>query len=133
MALTVHGIVFDCAKPATLARFWAAALGYELRPYTEKDLADLRRLGINDPEEDPSVAVDAPLGSLSLWFQKVPEGKVVKNRVHLDLMPDTAMEKEVDRLLSLGASVVRGYAQDVLRWTVMRDPEGNEFCVQSRR
>lgn len=69
-----------------------------------------------------------------MLFLKVPEGKVVKNRVHLDLTPDTAMDAEVERLIRLGARKVRLVAKcedDV--FTVMQDPEGNEFCVEQPR
>ena len=133
MALRVNGICFDCAHPASLGRFWAAALGYRIRPYSEEDLEALRAAGIEDVDDDPTVAVDGPGGATTLWFSKVPEGKVVKNRVHLDLMPDTSMEEEVARLSELGATVVRVFEEDEMRWTVMQDPEGNELCVQSRR
>ena len=133
MGLRVNGICFDCAHAAPLARFWAAALGYRIRPYTDEDLAELRAVGIDDVEDDPTVAVDGPHGETTLWFGKVPEGKVAKNRVHLDLMPDTSMEEEVARLVRLGASVFREHEEDGIRWTVMLDPERNEFCVQAPR
>ena len=133
MSLRVNGIVFDCAHPAALARFWAGALGFYVRPYTDDDVDALRRAGIEHVEDDPNVAVDGPGGEPTLWFTKVPEGKVVKNRVHLDLMPDTTMADEVARLVSLGASVLREHDEDGMRWTVMLDPEGNELCVQSPR
>jgi hypothetical protein len=133
VALRVNGICFDCERPAPLARFWAAALGYRVREYTEADLESLRAAEIDDVEDDPTVAVDGPEGAISLWFGKVPEGKVVKNRVHLDLMPDTGMEEEVERLVGLGAAVQRVFEEEGFRWTVMLDPERNEFCVQSPR
>jgi hypothetical protein len=132
VALRVNGICFDCERPAPLARFWASALGYHVREYTEADLASLRAAGIDDVEDDPTVAVDGPSAATSLWFGKVPEGKVVKNRVHLDLMPDTGMEEEGERL-GLGAAVQHVFEENGLRWTVMLDPERNEFCVQSPR
>jgi hypothetical protein len=131
MSLRVNGIVFDCAHPASLARFWAEALGYHVRPYTDDDIEALRRAGIDRVEDDPNVAVDGPVAEPTLWFTKVPEGKVAKNRVHLDLMPDTTMAEEVARLVSLGATVLREHDEDGVRWTVMIDPEGNELCVQS--
>ena len=93
----------------------------------------LRRAGIEHVEDDPNVAVDGPGSGPTLWFTKVPEGKVAKNRVHLDLMPDTTLAEEVARLVSLGASVLREHDEDGMRWTVMLDPEGNELCVQSPR
>jgi hypothetical protein len=133
VALRVNGICFDCERPAPLARFWATALGYHVREYTDADLEALRAAGIDDVEDDPTVAVDGPDGAASLWFGRVPEGKVVKNRMHLDLMPDTAMEEEVERLVGLGGRVQRVFEDEAIRWTVMQDPEGNEFCVQSPR
>ena len=133
MGLRVNGIVFDCDHPASLAPFWAEALGYHVRPYGAEDLAALHAAGIDDVEDDPNIAVDGPDGSTTLWFQQVPEGKVAKNRVHLDLMPDTSMEAEVDRLAAMGASTLRAYDERGTRWTVMQDPAGNEFCVQSPR
>jgi len=80
-------VVFDCRHPASLARFWAAALdGYAVAPYDEAELARLRANGIDDPEDDPTVLVEPSSGSAPrLWFQLVPEAKRVKNRVHLDL------------------------------------------------
>jgi hypothetical protein len=59
----------------------------------------------------------------------VPEGKVVKNRVHLDLRPHDSMAKEVDRMLALGATEQRFVEEENSFWTIMLDPEGNEFCV----
>lgn len=133
MGLRVNGICFDCERPAPLARFWAAALGYRVREYTAADIDALRAAGIDNVEDDPTVAVDAPDGEPSLWFAKVPEGKVVKNRVHLDLMPCTDMDEEVRRLLGLGASMQKRFEERGSRWTVMQDLEGNEFCVQAPR
>lgn len=133
MGLRIGAIVFDCARPAALARFWAAALDYRVRPYDEEEIARLAQRGILDVEDDPTVAVDAPDGSATLFFQRVPEGKVVKNRVHLDLTSTTSMDVEVARLVGLGATVVRTYEESGARWTVILDPEGNELCVQSPR
>ena len=87
----------------------------------------MRRLadaGIHDPEDDPSVLVEGPPGRPRYFFVLVPEGKVVKNRVHLDLAADDPAA-EVARLVALGAVAVREYDG----WTQMADPEGNEFCV----
>ena len=74
---------------------------------------------------DPTAEGPRPL---PLLFQKVPEGKVVKNRVHLDFASED-MVIEVDRLRGLGASVIAERSLGDFRWTVMADPEGNEFCV----
>ena len=120
-------IVFDCARPAALARFWAAALdGYEVAPYDDAELERLRSIGIEDVEDDPSVLVQASPDRPRLWFQRVPEPKRVKNRVHLDLRADDA-DAEVTRLTSLGAAVLDD--QPVADLIVMQDPEGNEFCL----
>jgi catechol 2,3-dioxygenase-like lactoylglutathione lyase family enzyme len=126
----IDSIVFDCADAAPLARFWAAALGWEVAPYDEEELERLATKGIYDPEEDPSVMVegtDLP----TLFFTEVPEDKVVKNRLHLDLAADEDVEQEVDRLEALGASIRNWAEEDGGVWCVMLDPEGNEFCVVS--
>ena len=121
----LHDVVFDCRHPASLARFWAAVLdGYQVAPYDEAELARLRAMGIHDPEDDPSVLVEAAAGQPRIFFQLVTEQKIAKNRVHLDLRCD-CLDKEVQRLRELGARVVSEYADHRL----LRDPEGNEFCL----
>jgi hypothetical protein len=120
-------IVIDCAHPAALARFWAASLdGYTVAPYDDAELRRLRSIGIEDPEDDPSVLVMATSDRPRLWFQRVPEPKQSKNRVHLDLRADD-LDREVIRLTALGATVLSD--QPVGDLVVMCDPEGNEFCV----
>jgi hypothetical protein len=119
-------IVFDCKHPASLARFWADVFdGYAVAPYDEEELARLRDLGIDDPEDDPGVLVvpSAP-GLPRMYFQQVPESKVVKNRVHLDVRAPDA-QAEADRLVSIGATTIADFPD----WIVLQDPEGNEFCV----
>ena len=75
--------------PASLARFWAAALdGYDVAPYDDAEIERLRSIGIDDIEDDPTVLVEAPGVDPDSCFQLVPESKVVKNRVHLDLRCD---------------------------------------------
>jgi hypothetical protein len=113
-------ICFDCADPWSLGHWWADVLGYRVRPHSEEDLAQLRDEGIERPEDDPSIAVD-PDGEPGpgFWFVKVPESKTVKNRVHVDVYAD------VDDLVRRGATVT----QRMPKWTVMLDPEGNEFCA----
>ncbi|GAA2824903.1 VOC family protein [Nonomuraea rubra] len=119
----LHDVVFDCRHPASLARFWAAALdGYAVAPYDEAELARLREHGVEDPEDDPTVLVEG--GPVRLWFQRVPERKIVKNRVHLDLRADD-LDSEIDRLVELGAELQETHDD----WVVLTDPEGNEFCV----
>jgi hypothetical protein len=123
----LHDVVVDCRHPASLARFWAAALdGYRVAPYDDAELERLRAAGVDDPEDDPSVLVEpAPGVRPRFFFTLVPEPKVAKNRLHLDLQADDRAA-EVARLAGLGASVLTVFDA----WTVLADPEGNEFCVR---
>lgn len=122
----LRDIVFDCDRPASLARFWAQVLeDYAVAPYDDAELARLRGLGIEDPEDDPTVLVE-PSSHMKprLWFQKVAEGKIVKNRVHLD--PSAAdVDEEVRRLVASGARELHSHATGV----TLADPEGSEFGV----
>jgi len=121
----IHDVVVDCRHAASLARFWAAALdGYAVAPYDEAELVRLRAAGVDDVEDDPTVLVAAPGVEPRLFFQSVAEAKVVKNRVHLDLVCDD-LAAETARLVELGAVVATTYPDRI----VMRDPEGNEFCL----
>ena len=131
--MKIDSVVFDCQDAAPLARFWAAVLGWTVSPYDEEELERLASKGIYDPENDPSVMVEPPDGTdlPVLFFTEVPEEKVAKNRVHLDLAADGPLEDEVQRLEGLGAQV-RNWAEDSgSMWCVMLDPQGNEFCVVS--
>ena len=120
----LHDIVIDCAHPASLARFWAAVLDdHKIAPYDDEELERLRGMGINDPEDDPSVLLE---GWPRIFFNLVPEPKTVKNRVHLDLRSDDP-EAEVRRLFALGATLVSRDGD----WFVLADPEGNEFCLSA--
>jgi predicted enzyme related to lactoylglutathione lyase len=113
--LNIHNITFDCHDAGLLASFWAAALSFslEVRDRSYFVFPDGWKPGDPGPR---------------LLFQKLSEPKETKNRVHLDLRaPD--MQQEVERLVSLGARPVRRVAEEAVVWTVMADPEGNEFCV----
>lgn len=125
----IHDVTFDSPHPASIARFWAAALdGYDVAPYDEAELERLRGLGIHDVNDDPGVVVERADGTPPrLFFQLVPESKVVKNRVHLDLATADRVA-EISRLTSLGARVLAEYED----WTTLADPDGNEFCVSER-
>jgi len=114
---TVH-ICIDCVDPEALAPFWAAALGYEI--------------GTTLPGETYLLLVPPDASYPGVYLQKVPEGKLVKNRLHLDLrVPDA--DGLIRRLEALGASRLgeprSGSA--CAWWQVMADPVGNEFCVCS--
>jgi glyoxalase superfamily protein len=127
MTTRIHDVVFDCRHPASLARFWAAVLdGYEVAPYDDDEIERLRAMGIDDVEDDPSVLVEIPGRTPRLFFQLVPEPKLVKNRVHLDLRCDD-LPAEQARLEALGARVL--WADPAGRIT-LTDPEGNEFCIE---
>jgi glyoxalase superfamily protein len=137
-------VVFDAAEPAKLAEFWAVALDYQLEPPPPgfdswEDFA--RKIGL--PEErwgDFSAVIDAQRAKPRLFFQKVPEGKTAKNRVHLDLNVSAgAPDKEEgwrrvlthqNRLVAAGATVLYEHNEPTGHWMVMQDPEGNEFCIQ---
>lgn len=114
-------IVFDARDPATLARFWAAAIEeYDVRPYDGAEIARLAAIGLT-PETDPNVMVDGPGPTLCFqWWDPLSE---TRSRVHLDFRGD---EDDIARLQELGARVKErrdGYV-------IMLDPENNAFCVQ---
>jgi hypothetical protein len=138
-------IVFDCADPDTLARFWAAALHYKIQdppPGFDSWEAFLKAQGIPETDWNSASAVVDPDGvGPRIYFQRVPEGKTVKNRVHLDLNvggPRSAphderrrrVDQEVDRLVQLGARKSRSLEERGEYCINMFDPEGNEFDVQ---
>ena len=116
----------DCADPARLADFWCAALGYVVLDATD-GLVEIGPPGRVDAELLEAVR-RGPLAP-SLFFAQVPEGKTVKNRLHLDVSPiDGTQAEEVARLEALGARPA-DVGQGDVSWVVMADPEGNEFCV----
>lgn len=126
--LRVSEVVIDCADHGRVVDFWAAALGYERREVNEQYVAlvpPAREPG--RPTGEPGRPTGEP-GRPPLLFQKVPEPKVVKNRVHLDFRAPV-MADEVARLVGLGASVIAERSLGDFAWTVLADPEGNEFCV----
>ena len=121
----IHEMVFDCDKPSVLARFWADMLdGYAVRPYDEAEIARLAAMGLT-PETDPTVMVDGP--GPTLCFQNVEGRRYDNNRVHFDIEVDDPAG-DVARLLERGAETVRVMPT----YTVMRDPEGNQFCLVDR-
>jgi hypothetical protein len=137
-------VVIDCADPGRLAPFWAAALHYKLQDPPEgfASWQDwLKASGIPESDWNSASAVVDPSGvGPRIYFQQVPEGKVVKNRVHMDLNVTTRtdsvdvrrgqVDAEVERLVGLGARKLRAVAERGEYWVNMLDPEGNEFDVQ---
>ena len=120
MGLFVDWLAIDCADPAALAAFWAQALDYKTLPG-------------DDPDEAAIVPKDGR--GTQILFGRVPEGKSVKNRLHLDLAPHTSDDRdaEIDRLLRMGATRVDVGQSAEVTWDVLADIEGNEFCVLSSR
>ncbi len=128
-------ITVDCADPASLAAFWAEALGYRLQDPPEGFATweqALEAMGVPpESRNDASAVVDPAKSGPRLFFQRVPEGKQVKNRVHLDLEPsDRTRDDEIERVISLGATPFDDLRRpDGTGWMVLQDPEGNEFCI----
>lgn len=138
-------VVFDCAEPAKLAEFWEAALGYQTQPpppgfATWEDWAE--QAGLPREQWDAYAALVDPDGvGPRLFFQRVPEPKTAKNRVHLDVnvgggreAPEAERRARVaeaeQRLTALGATRLREMDDVTGHCIVMQDPEGNEFCLQ---
>jgi predicted enzyme related to lactoylglutathione lyase len=115
----IRHITVDAHDPHRLAAFWAQLTGFTLHPETAPD--------------DDEVLLEPPgPGAPGLLFIRVDDDKQVKNRVHLDVQPpDGTRDAEVERLLPLGATVYEDHRNpDGTGWVTMRDPEGNEFCVE---
>jgi hypothetical protein len=146
MMATQIQVVIDCADPDRMMKFWATALNYKEQdpPQGYGSWEEFLR-AMNIPEDQWNSAgavVDPEAKGPRLYFQKVPEGKTVKNRVHLDLNvgggSSTPLEErrkrvdaEVERLVAAGATVFKPGADEMGEyWVVMQDVEGNEFCVQ---
>jgi hypothetical protein len=142
--MTAHGIhvqvTLDCEDPHRMAAFWAAALHYEVeqvdalvRQFLADGIAtddDVLELDGALVWKDGAACHDPAGKGPRMYFQRVPEPKLAKNRMHLDLHgPPGHREDEVTRLEALGATALYEAEQGPHRWTTMADPEGNEFCV----
>ncbi|MER7112862.1 VOC family protein [Saccharomonospora azurea] len=126
MASKFTELAIDCADPHGLARFWCAVLGYEVQDEGDGVVT------IGSPSVPEGGARPGPVPP-TLTFAPVPEGKTVKNRLHIDVNPtDRDQDDEVRRLLDLGARRV-DVGQGDASWVVLADPEGNEFCVLADR
>jgi hypothetical protein len=111
MPSVIKTVTFDAADALALAGFWAAVLGSDVDEDSTAGKAFVEAAGWGGP---------------NIWFNRVPEGKTAKNRMHLDLRAPGPAADEVARLERLGATVQERHEHQV----VMRDPEGNEFCVE---
>ncbi len=140
-------VTVDCADPHELAAWWAETLQWELEPTNEEFIRQMVAQGHATEAETrqwrgqlwwaAGAAIGLPgaaeaVGCRRVLFQVVPEGKSVKNRVHLDLRFDAAggdLDATRDALLARGAGFLHEASQGPYRWYTMTDPEGNEFCV----
>jgi catechol 2,3-dioxygenase-like lactoylglutathione lyase family enzyme len=137
----IGNITFDCADPTRLSDFWSDVMHYERSELPEEMRTALLAAGVPEASlGDRGVAWGGP-GTQRFFFQRVPEPKVVKNRVHLDLSlgegrPSTREEvdAEVERVVALGATVLGRYDSSWGPYPeyhyTLADPEGNEFCIQ---
>jgi hypothetical protein len=137
-------VTIDCSDPARLADFWSVALGYKVQdpPPGFASWPDfLRSIGVPESDFNSASAIVDPSGAGSrVFFQRVPEPKTAKNRLHIDVnaaehgLPAderrALVDRHVQRLVAAGATVVGPCEQRGEFWVVLRDPEGNEFCVQ---
>ena len=116
--MILRHITIDAGNPYELGQFWSTVTGWPL--------------GEGDEPGDDEVLVVAPAPVPGMLFIAVPESKSVKNRVHIDWVPtERTRDEEVERLLSLGASIHEDHRRpDGPGWVTMKDPEGNEFCVE---
>jgi hypothetical protein len=113
MSLDLVTVTFDCADPLRVAGFWSTVLDRPVDPESTEFFAQIGDDGAGGP---------------GWFFIKVPEGKVAKNRMHVDMKADDR-EKEIARLVELGATRGADHDEYGHSWTVMADPEGNEFCI----
>ena len=111
MTTVIKAVSFDAADALALATFWAAVFGSDVDEDSSADKAFVEAAGWGGP---------------NIWFTRVPEAKAAKNRMHFDLRAPGAVADEVVRLEELGATVLELHQH----YTVMQDPEGNEFCVE---
>jgi predicted enzyme related to lactoylglutathione lyase len=117
MRSAILNITLDCTDAGRVARFWAEVTGWPL--HQEDQQPGHEEYSAGPPAED----------GIRMYFVTVPEPKVAKNRIHLDVIPPGDQQQEIERLTGLGASVSGAQPPDA-GWVVMADPEGNEFCVE---
>ena len=126
MPVKLAAVTFDCRDALAVAKFWSAALD---RPIDPKSSSDFASIGMPEHRDRRGWQLDDE----PTWlFAKVPEAKTAKNRMHVDLAAPNH-QAEVARLVELGGTRVADRDEWGYRWTVMQDPEGNEFCVAQTR
>jgi hypothetical protein len=132
MALKWYTAVIDCQDLHAQARWWAGVLDWQL----VYEAADQAAIAPKHEPDRPLSAEEWPTVGPALVFVPVPEGKTSKNRLHLDLAPHITDDRDalIESLLARGATRVNvGQDEAKASWTVLADPEGNEFCVLSAR
>ena len=117
MAVHIHNITFDCVDARALATFWSTLTGWNV---------------FYDDDPEVVLAPSFPHHGTGMLFIPVPEGKTAKNRLHLDLSPETGTRDElVEAAVAAGATVIGDHRQaDGTGWVTLTDPEGNEFCIE---
>jgi predicted enzyme related to lactoylglutathione lyase len=113
MTAFIKYVTFDCADPRRLSAFWSEVTGY---------------VSLTQRDDFASLAAPNERGVRGILFWKVPEPKTAKSRIHIDLASKEP-EAEIERLVRLGATMVEQREGNGTNWTVMLDPEGNEFCI----
>jgi predicted enzyme related to lactoylglutathione lyase len=117
MRSAILNITLDCTDAGRVARFWAEVTGWPLHQQNQQ------------PGHEEYSAGPPAAGGIRMYFVTVPEPRVAKNRMHLDVVPAGDQQQEIERLTGLGASVAGQQPPDA-GWVVLADPEGNEFCVE---
>jgi predicted enzyme related to lactoylglutathione lyase len=131
----IGNITFACENPVALAEFWAAVLGYEVERVDGEFAEKLVELGVSPDELDSECAARDPTGNgARLYFQRKEKTRTATAPLHLDINVEDP-DAEIERIRGLGASIVETRTRSLgpfsETWTIMRDPEGNPFCVQA--
>ena len=126
--MTPGMVTLDCAEPRELAKFWTEAAGYVVAQDFDGYYLVLKPASAASGGGASPDAAPASPGGLALGLQKVAEPRIGKNRAHLDWRT-ADRPAEVARLVALGATVLAEHQMPGFSWTVLADPEGNEFCV----
>jgi hypothetical protein len=131
MALKWYTVVIDCQDLHAQARWWADVLDWQLAFEADSEAAIVPK----HEQDRPLSAEEWPAVGPGMVFVPVPEGKTIKNRLHIDLAPHITDDRDalIDSLLARGATRVDVGQDESASWTVLADPEGNEFCVLSAR
>ena len=129
-ARRIGNVTFSCARPIPLGRFWAGALGWPDEPIDQGFIQQLLDAGMDEREtESFYVTRETPTSRPRFLFQRREKSRPESYAIHLDFLTDDR-EAELQRLASLGATVQETKTDERATWTIMRDPQGNPFCVE---